>query len=396
MRILVCNYEYPPLGGGGGVITAHLVAELARRHDVTVLTSGALGLPRDEIESSGVRIVRAAVPFRTHATVASVSSMAAFLATGLAAGRRLIAGGAYDVLNTHFVLPTGPVGDVLARAAGIPNVLSLHGGDLFDPTKRLSPHRHRVLRAWIRRLLRRADAVVGQSNNTLENLRRFYGADVRAMRIPLGIPRPPRRAANRERYGCRDADVLMVTVGRLVARKAIHQLLALMEAFRGTDVRLLIVGSGPQDHALRADAGRRGLGGQVLFLGQVNDDDKFGILNMADMYVSTSQHEGFGLVFLEAMACGLPIVCYDHGGQADFLRDEETAFLVPLNDRGRFAERCRTLAERPDVRQAMGTAGGRLASDLYIDRCAARYETIFERVVADRVRKRQPTAGVAV
>lgn len=395
MRILVCNYEYPPLGGGGGVITAHLVTELARRHEVTVLTSGALGLPRDEVEPGGVRVVRAPVPFRTQAAVATLTSMAAFLVAGPAAGRQLMAGAAYDVVNTHFVLPTGPVGDTLARAARIPNVLSLHGGDLFDPTKRLSPHRHRVLRAWIRRLLRRADMVVGQSSNTLENMRRFYTADARAIRIPLGIPRPSVQAAARARYGYRDRDVLLVTVGRLVARKAVHQSLAMMEAFRGTDVHLLIVGSGPQDHALRAEAGRRGLDGQVRFLGQVDDTVKFGILAMADVYVSTSQHEGFGLVFLEAMACGLPVVCYDHGGQSDFLRDEETGFLVPLNDLGRFVERCRTLAGRAEVRQAMGNTGRRLAADFYIERCAARYEAAFDQVVADVAEPRRPRAGVA-
>jgi glycosyltransferase involved in cell wall biosynthesis len=395
MRILVCNYEYPPLGGGGGVITAHLVTELARRHEVTVLTSGALGLARDEVEASGVRVVRAAVPFRTQATVATLTSMAGFLVAGLAAGRRLVAGAAFDVVNTHFVLPTGPVGDTLAQAARVPNVLSLHGGDLFDPTKRLSPHRHRVLRAWIRRLLRRADMVVGQSSNTLENMRRFYTPHARAIRIPLGIPRPSAPVAVRERYGCRDRDVVLVTVGRLVARKAVDQSLAMMEAFRGTDVRLLVMGSGPQGHALRAEARRRGLDGQVRFLGQVDDEAKFGVLAMADVYVSTSQHEGFGLVFLEAMACGLPVVCYDHGGQCDFLRDEETGFLVPLNDLGRFTERCRLLVERPDVRRVMGATGRRRAADFYIDQCASRYEAVFDQVVADVTEHHRPWAGAA-
>ena len=58
----------------------------------------------------------------------------------------------------------------------------------------------------------------------------------------------------------------------------------------------------------------------------------------ADVFVTTSQHEGFGLVFLEAMAFGLPVVCYDRGGQTDFLKSGETGFVVPLNDESAFTK----------------------------------------------------------
>jgi len=59
----------------------------------------------------------------------------------------------------------------------------------------------------------------------------------------------------------------------------------------------------------------------------VPEEHKFRLLRIADVFVSTSQHEGFGLVFLEAMACGLPVVCYDRGGQIDFLEDRTTGHL---------------------------------------------------------------------
>jgi glycosyltransferase involved in cell wall biosynthesis len=382
MRILVCNYEYPPLGGGGGVVTAHLVRELAARHEVTVLTSGALGLPPDTVEARGIRVVRLPVPFRTQAAVATLPSMLAYVVAGVRRGRALTAATAFDVVNTHFVLPTGPVGDAVARGAGIPNVLSLHGGDLFDPSKRMSPHRHPALRVWIRRLLRRADVVVAQSTNTLQNMRRLYAPERSAVRIPLGIPRPPLDGGTGDRGRAPGDEVRLVTVGRLVARKAVHQLIAMMTAFRGTPVRLLVVGGGPEEGRLRVETGRRGLDGQVRFLGQVGEAEKFGILATADAYVSTSQHEGFGLVFLEAMACGLPVVAYDHGGQTDFLDDGETGFLVPLNDLARFTERCRRLAADPRLRRALGENGRRRAEELYIDRCAATYETVFRQAVA--------------
>ena len=163
MRILICNYEYPPLGGGGGVVTALLAEELARRHEVTVLTSQGLGLPSESVEE-GVRVVRAPVFFRKQKAAANVPSMLAFIPMGIRLGKRLLKKERFDVINTHFALPSGPVGDALARSAGIPNILSVHGGDLYDPSKFTSPHRHLLLRWWIRRLVQRADAVVGQEN----------------------------------------------------------------------------------------------------------------------------------------------------------------------------------------------------------------------------------------
>jgi glycosyltransferase involved in cell wall biosynthesis len=389
MRILFCNYEYPPLGGGGGVVTALLAKELAKNHDITVLTSRGLSLPAESIER-GVRVVRVPVFFRQQESVASLPSMLAFLPMGICLGRRLLKASQYDVINTHFVLPTGPVGQAMARMGNIPNVLSLHGGDLYDPSKLTSPHRNPLLRAWIRRLLRQADLVVGQSRNTLENIWRLYAQDIQALRVPLAIQRPELGAARRSDYGFQADEVLLVTVGRLVPRKGLLQLIAIMQTLRRYKVRLLIMGIGPQEQLLKAEVERLGLAKQVLFLGYVGEAEKFRILQMCDVYVSTTQHEGFGLVFLEAMASGLPIICYDAGGQTDFLCDRETGYLIPVNDIHLFEERCKQLIDDRNLRQTFGAHNKRRVEGYFIDTCAAQYEKIFDEVV------RRKTADKAI
>lgn len=380
MRILFCNYEYPPLGGGGGVINALLAEELAKQHEVTVLTSQGMGVPEISVEN-GVRIVRAPVFFRGEEAAASMLSMLAFLPMGVLRGRRLLGSEQFDVLNTHFVVPTGPVGDHLARFAGIPNVLTVHGGDLYDPSKWTSPHRHPPLRLWIRSLLRRADVVVGQSSNTLENMTHYYSPGIQGEIIPLGIRKPdPDGPASRDDYGFNPATVLLVTVGRLVARKGLTQLLAIMDDLREEDVSLLIVGSGPQEEALKRESSSRDLGDRVKFLGRVEESEKFRILRMCDLYVSPSQHEGFGLVFLEAMACKLPVVCYDHGGQTDFLEDQKTGYLIPLNDLSRFRESCRRLITERELRSGIGEENLRRVEEFFIHNCARSYERLFESI----------------
>jgi glycosyltransferase involved in cell wall biosynthesis len=325
--------------------------------------------------------------------VANVFSMLTFIPMGIKVGRELFKTHHFDIVNTHFALPTGPVGDRLARDAGIPNVLSLHGGDLYDPSKLLSPHRHPVLRLWIRRLLRRADRIVGQSRNTLQNMQRYYTPEAEGVLIPLGIQRPRAVAGSRPAYGLSDDDTLLVTVGRLIPRKALVQLITLMERLRDTRAKLLIVGTGPQEHILKEEVQKRGLDERVLFLGHVAEDEKFQILRMADIYASTSQHEGFGLVFLEAMACGLPIICYDHGGQTDFLKSGTTGYLVPLNDLALYESRCRTLMQDAAVRARMRRANLDRVEELFIDRCSERYESVFQAAIA--AYRKEPVVGLA-
>ncbi|HEX6993502.1 MAG TPA: glycosyltransferase family 4 protein [Gammaproteobacteria bacterium] len=382
MRILFCNYEYPPLGGGGGVVNAALAAELATRHDVTVLTSRAAGLPAIE-DVDGVRVVRVPVWFRRRRAVANFPSMLAYLATGTLAGRRLVRNETFDVINTHFALPTGPVGHAVSRAAGVPNVLSVHGGDLYDPSKRSSAHSHAVLRAAVRALALGADAVVAQSSDTRDNLRRFFAPELHPHVIPLGIAPPPAVQADRAAHGFVDDDLLLISIGRLIDRKRFDRLVAVLAALRDPRVRLVLVGDGPREQALEDAARRLGVANRVHFAGAVDDRTKFELLAIADVYVSTSEHEGFGLVFLEAMASGLPIVCYDRGGQRDFLQDGRSGYLVPLGDEAAFTERCRRLLGDRQLRREIGRTNRARAQEFFIDRCARRYEELFESVVRE-------------
>ena len=188
---------------------AALARQLARRHEVTVLTSRA-GELAAQSNDQGVQVVRVPVFFRRQLAVANFPSMLAYLPSGFVRGLSLRRQ-QFDVINTHFVVPTGPLGHALARWHHLPNVLSVHGGDLFDPSKRSSPHLHAPLRAAVRWLLAAADDVVGQSRDTVRHVNDLYGVHREVGLIPLGIERPPARvvgvardvrpAARRLRHG---------------------------------------------------------------------------------------------------------------------------------------------------------------------------------------------------
>jgi glycosyltransferase involved in cell wall biosynthesis len=232
-------------------------------------------------------------------------------------------------------------------------------------------------------LARGADAVVAQSQNTRRTLAEYFAADVPASIIPLGIARPAAVSAERAAFGLSSTDVILVTVGRLIRRKRVDQLVGIL-ARLPEHARLLVIGDGPEEAHLRAQADSLGIAGRITFAGRVSDEDKFRLLAAADIFVSTSQHEGFGLVFLEAMAMGLPIVCYGNGGQTDYLVDGRSGYVVELNDVAAFAERCAPLCDDESLRRRMADWNKRRVEDYFIDNCARQYEALFESIIAGR------------
>jgi glycosyltransferase involved in cell wall biosynthesis len=273
---------------------------------------------------------------------------------------------------------------LLGRVHRISNILSVHGGDLYDPSKAGSPHRHAWLRAPIKYLLERADRLVGQSRNTLEHVESIYGVRRKTELIPLGIERPPEVASARAAFGLANDAFVMVTVGRVVPRKATVRLVKALEAAERPNAHLLIVGDGPDCEAVRRAAVEAHLADRVHLTGQLSEERKFQALASADVFVSASQHEGFGLVFLEAMAYRLPIICFDHGGQTDFLVSGETGFVVRLNDHDSFTRAIVQLHDSPPLAKRMGQFNANRVEDYFIDRCAQRYEAVFEEAVSGR------------
>lgn len=381
MNILMFDYEYPPLGGGGGVVHELIAEELATRHGVTVVTSAGPGLSDREMRA-GVEIVRVPVWGRSERSVASMQSMLTFPPAAWLAGRELLKARRYDLVNAHFAVPTGPGSLPLARLAGLPHVLSIHGGDIFDPSKRASPHRIPPLRWAVTELLKRSDRVVAQSTDTREKALHYYAAGRDIDVIPLGIRRPPPGSGDRRSLNLPEDRFLVSTVGRLVRRKGLDNLLAALARPVCDNVHLVVVGSGPERGDLEELAEALGMAGRVTFTGWADEATKWQILRASDAYVSATLHEGFGLMFLEAMAVGVPVVTSNHGGHTDFLKDGVTGYLVPPSNDEALSEAVARLAGDVEAAARMGAANRELFESRYtIQHCAGAYEDLFNEVL---------------
>jgi L-malate glycosyltransferase len=378
MNLLIINFEYPPLGGGGGVAAQLVAEEMSKRNRVVVLTMGFKKLPSTE-KAGGVAVHRVRVLGRTSLSTASLLSLATFVPAAILRGWQLCRAAKFDVINAQFALPSGLVGVVLARLFRIPLVVTFIGGDLYDPSKGTSPHRHLVLRWLIRLVARAATALTAISEDTKRQARQRHGVKQPITVVHLGVRPSSSRASGRDVAGLPEEIPVFITVGRLIPRKNYQMLL---QAWTNVPrAHLLILGSGPLLNQLHKRIRQLDLQGRVYLRGYVSEEEKQTLLRVADGYVSAADHEGFGLVFLEAMEAGLPIVACNAGGHTDFLVPGENALLVPAGDAKQLRLAVTRLLSNADLADQMGRRNKEKVRQFYLPTTAAALEAVLATAV---------------
>jgi len=146
--------------------------------------------------------------------------------------------------------------------------------------------------------------------------------------------------------------------------------------------KFFIIGEGPERAHLEELIRGFGLKDMVHLMGNVSDEVKFQVLDLSDCYLSTALHEGFGIVFLEAMECGLPVICYNRGGQNDFLVNGKTGFLVELGDKKSFSEKVIELMTESKLKKNMSSYNRKIVKKYYISTCAEKYISLFQSVIS--------------
>lgn len=249
--------------------------------------------------------------------------------------RALRRAGRLDLLDAHFGYPDGYAATLLGRWLGVPVTITMRGTEMRhakDP----------VLRPLLAKALKRADRVFAVSES-LRQVALGLGVPPERVRVvgngvDLARFQPIDRAAARAALGLPVPGPVLVSVGGLCERKGFHRLIDCLPALhaQGLDVRLLVVGGpspeGDLTEQLKAQVQRLGLGQHVVFTGPMAPQDLPRVLSAADVFALATRNEGWANVFLEAMACGLPVVTTAVGGNTEVVCRPELGRVVPFDD----------------------------------------------------------------
>ncbi|MDA0578518.1 MAG: glycosyltransferase, partial [Verrucomicrobia bacterium] len=356
-RLLLINYEFPPLGGGAGTATAALAREFAAQGaDVCVLTSAFGDLPRFS-EENGFRVHRIPV-IRRRADRSSVFEMITFMLSAAWHGLRLTRNWRPDASLAFFGIPGGPVALWLKWTRGIPYVVSLRGGDVpGHQAGQLDTH-HRLTRPFIRIVWRHARRVVANSIGLRDQALRT-APSLNIPVIPNGVdttqfsPPSPQPSA----FSPPPSSVIpLLYVGRLSPEKGLADALTALATLREIPWTFTIIGDGPDRDALEARATQLGLAERVTFAGWLSREKLPDAYRAARIFLFPSTDEGMPNTVLEAMASGLPVIARRIAGCEDLIRNNQTGILVPTASIPALTDAIDTLLRNTTVRASMGSA----------------------------------------
>ena len=292
----------------------------------------------------------------------------------------------YDLLNAHWALPQGFVGAVARHVLNVPHVLTVHGGDVFALQGRLMSRFKRLA-------FEGADAVTVNSSVTKQAVLAVApnARDVRV--IPMGISdRPPVAEevdAIRKRFRRGDGP-LLAFAGRLVEEKGVEDLLLAMVGLvpRFPDTTAIVAGDGQHRPALEAVATRLGVADRVFFVGWVQPAEVQTYLAAGDVLVAPSRRspqgwvEAQGLVVLEAMQVGVPVVASGSGGLTDIVVDGDTGLLVSEQAPEEIGAAVQRVCADPELRARLVEHGRQMAARYSRSTSASSFADLFDSVVS--------------
>ncbi len=266
--------------------------------------------------------------------------------------------GGYDLIHSHY-WQSGWSGTLLARAFDLPHVVMFHTLGEVKNRARFGEEEPKLRIRHERTIARRATAIVTASDHERQLLELYYGADTGRMHsVPCGIDlelfQPRDRARSRAEIGVDGDAPLILWVGRLEKLKGVEILVDAVAQLDRRDFTLMIVGGDERASELReelqAQAAALGISANVEFRSAVPHDSLPWYYSAADVCVVPSYYESFGLVAVEAMACGTPVVASRVGGLVSTVIDGVTGYLIPWRCPEPFAEKLEVLLGNPELR----------------------------------------------
>jgi len=313
----------------------------------------------------------------------------------------------YDLIHSHYWM-SGMAAIELKKYWGIPIVNMFHTLGVMKNRVAQSPEEiegeYRI--EGEREVLKAVDKIIAATPAEYAQLLWLYQADVnKIMVIPPGVdigrfyPIPSDEA--KEYIGVPPCGRMLLFVGRIEPLKGLDVLIEAISIMHQNEILkenpfcLTIIGGEAEDCSdddniemshIKALCEKYGLSDLVTFLGKKSQDSLPYYYSAAEAVVVPSQYESFGMVALEAMACGTPVVASHIGGLAYLVQDGVTGFTVPVDDPLELANRLTSLIQDPGLRERMGKQAVQVAQDYAWDKIASRLLVVYEELLSNSAR----------
>lgn len=306
MKLLVLNYEYPPLGGGAGIISKNIAEGLATLgNEVTVLTTYYEGTEEDCIEN-GVRVLRLKSK-RKDVFQSNIREMLSWMICAKRFLKKHLQVGKYDLCFANFALPCGEVAYSMKDMFHLPYVIISHGHDIpwFFPEQMM--WYHAACYHWIRKICMQSKRNYVQSDEMLSNINAFLGGTTSKNKLIFN-------GWNRDKFfpdeSKRAKKFTILFAGRLVMQKDPMTFLKAIKIAKEkiSDFEVHIVGDGAMRKKMEDFVKQNGLENNVIFKNWLTKPEIIAEYQSASLTVMPSLAEGMSMALLEALACGQYVI----------------------------------------------------------------------------------------
>ncbi len=375
MKILMLNYEFPPIGGGAAKANLCLLRQYAGRDDlrVDVLTSAPKPGFKSEKFSENITIHKVGI-HKKDLHFWRRSEVIEWLVKAGFYYRKLLRENDYDLAHAFFGFPTGWL--CYRNAGRLPYIISLRGSDVPGQHARLQLD-YKILAPVFGAIWKKASALVACSEGLKERALLFMPS-VSIDVIPNGV--------ELDRFfpietGEKPTVLRLLTVGRLSVTKRIEMLIDAVEILHRTacKLRLTVVGGGQMERQLRKIVTERELSDVIKITGRVNSGKMPEVYRQNDIFISASMQEGMSNAMLEAMSSGLPIVTTRCEGLAELI--DGNGLIVEQDNVEEIAKAVKRLFDNPELYKRMSTAARKQAEKFDWANVASSYIEQYRKII---------------
>ncbi|MBW8015242.1 MAG: glycosyltransferase family 4 protein [Planctomycetes bacterium] len=375
IRLLMLNYEFPPIGGGAANANLYLLKEFASNESLRIDLLTSSPTPGLTVEQFADNITVYKVGIRKkNLHFWKKSEVISWLFKAYFQHRKLLKNNDYHIAHAFFGFPTGFL--PWLTAGKLPYIISLRGSDVPGQNARLALE-YKLLGPLFKSIWKKADAVIGNSKGLCDRARSFmpemdYGMIPNAVdnsNYACGKPRSVGKPAR------------LITVGRLSSTKQFDMLIDAVELLvrRDVDVCLTIAGGGALQESLKSRVSQKKLQGNVEIAGRIESEKMPDFYSQGDIFLSASLQEGMSNAMLEAMAASLPIIAAQCEGVEELITDN--GIVLENFAAEAFADSVAALINDRDRYAAMSAAAVANAAGFSWGSVAAKYIDLYRNVI---------------